>query len=272
MICSALFWENEAVYNPECSPGKQQFQPESSPQTHWLFIAASADNFSTVTDSFLVYKMSENSKKKKMSIIVSQNLMWWFYMSCFIWPAVQNQKIQFNMIWTPEKQKHLHIWQAESSIFSHIYTKYYYRFKNDQSSFLSVYWVIGWLINAALIKCTMCGVHSLTLFIDGDLLTYGENLSHRIWSDSLVVFWSVCVHLDTEWFPSVSPPFSDCFCSVTPALRLQLGLFPCSTWPSSQNVLERIQPLTLCTKWAPELSWAELRLNRGRGAYSLLTN
>lgn len=66
MICSALFWENEAVYNPECSPGKQQFQPESSPQTHRLFIAASADYYSTVTDSFLVYKMSENSKKKNV--------------------------------------------------------------------------------------------------------------------------------------------------------------------------------------------------------------
>ena len=264
MICSALFWENEAVYNPECSPGKQQFQSESSPQTHRLFIAASADYFSVVIDSFLVYKMSESSTK---------NLMWCFYMSCFIWPAVQNQKIQFNMIWTQEKQKKSPYLTGWKQHFQPDLYQNDYRFKNDHSGFLSINWVTGCFINAALI---MHVHHVWSAFFNS------FHWSFDLWGKPVAPYLvgqpgRLLVGVCSSWHWMVSIHQSSvfrlllcCNACTEAAVRsfslLYLAFFPeCVGKDTTLDPLYKMSPVLPCP-------WAELRLNRGRGAYSLLTN
>lgn len=72
---------------------------------------------------------------------------------------------------------------------------------------------------------------------------------------SLSLSFTFCMNavqfLLTEWplsisVPSLFPLLLLCqTVSLLSVLWLQFGLFPCSSWPTSQNVLEKIQPLTL---------------------------
>lgn len=111
------------------------------------------------------------------------------------------------------------------------------------------------------------------LHVDDYLWPVGK-LRHRVSLETAHTLLSRLVGVCSVWHWMAAvhqPTASVLYCPPSISSEAAFGLFPCSSWLFSQNVLERIQPLTLCTKWAQYFPVPERRQNHGRGAHTFLT-